>query len=241
MQIGFTCSPFDLLHAGHIEMLRECRDHCDWLIVGLNANPCKRGRYPVQSLMERFVQLEGVKYIDEIIPYQDEEDLINLMLLKSVDIRFVGDDYKDKHFTGDSMDIPVYYNKRSHNLSSNELKDRVISNQSKEIIEGKKVADTDVYTIIDSEVLEKLTVSSTTLAPGKSTKGHSHDDIDEVYHFISGHGVIYITPPGKPTMHYRVGTGKVFTINSTEHHKVSNQSFEEDLVFVCTFNSRRNH
>jgi glycerol-3-phosphate cytidylyltransferase len=126
MKVGFTCSPFDLLHAGHIEMLRECKKHCDYLICGINTAPIKRKRRPVQSLMERHIQLSGVKYVDEIIPYENEEDLINLLKLKNPDIRFVGEDYHGKHFTGDDLEIEIIYNKRDHPFSSRELKNRVI-------------------------------------------------------------------------------------------------------------------
>jgi glycerol-3-phosphate cytidylyltransferase len=126
MKVGFTCSPFDLLHAGHIEMLRECKKHCDYLICGINTAPIKRKRRPVQSLMERHIQLSGVKYVDEIIPYENEEDLINLLQLKKPDVRFVGEDYHGKRFTGDELEIEIIYNNREHPFSSRELKNRVI-------------------------------------------------------------------------------------------------------------------
>ena len=126
MKIGFTCSPFDLLHAGHIEMLRECKENCDYLICGINTRPNKGGKLPVQSLMERHIQLSGVKYVDEIIPYENEEDLINMLKLKKPDIRFVGADYHGKSFTGDDLEIEIFYNNREHPFSSRELKNRVI-------------------------------------------------------------------------------------------------------------------
>jgi len=130
MKVGFTCSPFDLLHAGHIEMLRECKKYCDYLICGINTAPIKRKRRPVQSLMERHIQLSGVKYVDEIIPYENEEDLINLLQLKKPDVRFVGSDYHGKPFTGDDLEIEIVYNNRDHNrdhpFSSRELKNRII-------------------------------------------------------------------------------------------------------------------
>ncbi len=126
MKVGFTCSPFDLLHAGHIEMLRECKENCDYLICGINTAPIKRGKRPVQSLMERHVQLSGVKYVDEVIPYESEDDLIQLLKLKMPDIRFVGSDYHGKPFTGSDLEIEVFYNNRHHTLSSSELKQRVV-------------------------------------------------------------------------------------------------------------------
>jgi len=128
--IGFTASSFDLLHAGHIEMLKECKENCDYLIVGLNLNPTNKAT--VQSAMERYTQLQGCKYIDEIIPYESEQDLENLLLLKRIDRRFLGEDYKHSsrdvriglNFTGSQLDIEIYYNDRKHKFSTSELKER---------------------------------------------------------------------------------------------------------------------
>jgi len=132
MTTGFTCSAFDLLHAGHVEMLRECKEHCDWLIVGLHINP-KVDRpaknAPVQSVYERYVQLRACKYVDEIIPYETEEDLINIMAIEPINIRFVGVEYKDTYVTGQDIcekrDIEILYNNRYHFDSSTELMSRL--------------------------------------------------------------------------------------------------------------------
>lgn len=122
-KIGFTCSSFDLLHAGHIAMLRESKENCEWLIVGLNVNPVNKS--PLQSMVERFTQLSAVKYVDEIVPYNTEEELIDLIQLYRVDIRFIGEDYRDKPFTGDTLEgIEVFYNRRDHRFSSSSLKKR---------------------------------------------------------------------------------------------------------------------
>tara|TARA_B110000495_G_scaffold108809_1_gene94067 strand:+ start:2884 stop:3306 length:423 start_codon:yes stop_codon:yes gene_type:complete len=122
-KIGFTCSSFDLLHAGHIAMLRESKENCEWLIVGLNVNPVNKS--PLQSMVERFTQLSAVKYVDEIVPYNTEEELIDLIQLYRVDIRFIGEDYRDKPFTGDTLEgIEVFYNRRDHRFSSSGLKKR---------------------------------------------------------------------------------------------------------------------
>lgn len=122
-KIGFTCSSFDLLHAGHIAMLRESKENCEWLIVGLNVNPVNKS--PLQSMVERFTQLSAVKYVDEIVPYNSEEELIDLIQLYRVDIRFIGEDYRDKPFTGDTLEgIEVFYNRRDHRFSSSSLKKR---------------------------------------------------------------------------------------------------------------------
>lgn len=131
MKIGFTCSSFDLLHAGHVAMLCECSKHCDKLLVGLNTNPFKRGNYPVQGLFERYLQLSAVKWVDDIIPYNGEKELIEIFNTMHIDIRFIGTDYKDKEFTGKEINIKngteIYYNRRDHNFSSSGLKEQVVN------------------------------------------------------------------------------------------------------------------
>lgn len=129
---GFTCSAFDLLHAGHIEMLRECKQYCDWLIVGLHVDPRidrPDKNKPVQSIYERFVQLRGCKYVDEIIPYETEEDLINIMGIEPIDVRFVGVEYNDTYLTGQDIcekrSIKILFNNRYHGYSSTELRSRL--------------------------------------------------------------------------------------------------------------------
>lgn len=126
MKIGFTCSCFDLLHAGHIAMLAEAKQQCDYLVVGLQTDPSLDGRKPrpVQSVYERYIQLAACKYVDKIIPYDTEEDLLNLLKTQHIDLRIVGEDYRDKYFTGEGFH-PVYYNKRRHDWSTTDLKQRV--------------------------------------------------------------------------------------------------------------------
>jgi len=128
-KIGFTCSAFDLFHAGHILMLKEARELCDYLIVGLQVDPSAdrpEKNSPIQTVFERFTQLSACKYVDEIIPYSTEEDLLNLLQTIKIDVRIVGEEYKDKDFTGKDLDIPVFYNRRRHNISSTEMRERVI-------------------------------------------------------------------------------------------------------------------
>jgi glycerol-3-phosphate cytidylyltransferase len=128
-KIGFTCSAFDLFHAGHILMLKEARELCDYLIVGLQVDPSvdrPEKNSPVQTVFERFTQLSACKYVDEIIPYSTEEDLLNLLQTVKIDVRIIGEEYKDKDFTGKDLDIPVFYNRRRHNISSTEMRERVI-------------------------------------------------------------------------------------------------------------------
>ena len=131
--IGFTCSTFDLLHAGHIAMLREAKEHCDYLIVGLQTDPTidrPEKNKPVQTLVERWTQLQGVKYVNEIIPYQTEQDLEDILKLFHIDVRIIGEEYKDGKFTGRATcaarGIEIYFNKRDHRFSSSDLRKRVI-------------------------------------------------------------------------------------------------------------------
>ena len=131
--IGFTCSTFDLLHAGHIAMLREAKEHCDYLIVGLQTDPTidrpDTKNPPVQTLVERYTQLKAVSYVDEIVPYQTEQDLEDILSMYHIDIRVLGVEYKDKDFTGKSIcqkrGIDLYFNKRDHRFSSSDLRKRV--------------------------------------------------------------------------------------------------------------------
>ena len=131
-RIGFTCSTFDLLHAGHIAMLREAKEHCDYLIVGLQTDPTidrAEKNKPVQTLVERYTQLSGVKYVDEIIPYTTEKDIEDILEMYQIDVRILGEEYKDKDFTGKDicarLGIDLYFNKRDHRFSSSDLRKRI--------------------------------------------------------------------------------------------------------------------
>lgn len=132
MRVGFTCGAFDLLHAGHVLMLAEAKTQCDWLIVGLQTDPTidrSNKNRPVQTTFERYTQLKGCRFVDEIIPYDTEDDLFNLLSTYNIDVRIVSDEYKDTIFTGKLLGIDIYYNKRSHNFSSSELRNRLIGNK----------------------------------------------------------------------------------------------------------------
>ena len=127
MKIGFTCSTFDLLHAGHVQMLREAKEQCDYLICGLQVDPSidrKEKNSPVQSLVERYSQLHACRYVDEIIPYQTEKDLEDMILTINPDIRICGEEYKNKEHTGKGL-CNIHYNKRRHSFSTSELRERV--------------------------------------------------------------------------------------------------------------------
>ena len=128
MKIGFTASCFDLFHAGHVMMLKEAKEQCDYLIVGLQTDPTidrPTKNKPVQSILERFIQIEGCKYVDQIVPYSTEEDLINLLTSYPIDVRIIGEEYRDKQFTGHNLPIAVYFNRRQHNFSTTDLRQRV--------------------------------------------------------------------------------------------------------------------
>ena len=132
-KIGFTCSTFDLLHAGHITMLEEAKHHCDFLIVGLQTDPTidrsDSKNPPVQSLVERQIQLAAVKYVDEIVCYQTEQDLRDLLLTLPINVRVLGEEYREKEFTGkdicEQRDIQLVFNGRDHSFSSTSLRNRV--------------------------------------------------------------------------------------------------------------------
>lgn len=130
--VGFTASAFDLLHAGHIAMLREAKEQCDYLICGLQIDPSidrASKNKPIQSIVERYIQLSAVKYVDEIIPYYYEKDLTDIIKTYSIDVRILGEEYKDEDFTGrelcDRLGIRLYFNKRNHDFSSSELRKRM--------------------------------------------------------------------------------------------------------------------
>ena len=128
--IGFTCSCFDLLHAGHILMLKDAKEQCSKLIVGLQVDPTidrLEKNKPIQSQKERYIQLEAVKYIDDIFVYDTEASLLDLIKLVKPDVRILGSDYKGKSFTGDDLNIPIYYHKRNHNYSSSNLRKEIIN------------------------------------------------------------------------------------------------------------------
>ena len=127
MRKGFTCGAFDLLHAGHIVMLKEAKENCDYLIVGLQTDPSidrQEKNQPVQSVYERYMQLQAVKYVDEIIPYDTEQSLIDLLESTEIHLRFVGEDYVERNFTGKGLH-EIYYTNRQRSFSSSGLRQKV--------------------------------------------------------------------------------------------------------------------
>ena len=128
-RVGIVASCFDLFHAGHVLMLMEAKDECDRLVVALQSDPTidrPEKNKPIQALSERYIQLEACKYVDQIVPYDTEADLYNLLAGYEWDVRFLGMDYYDRaDFTGKMLDIPIHYCSRKHDYSSSNLRDRI--------------------------------------------------------------------------------------------------------------------
>lgn len=132
MKVGLTASTFDLLHAGHIAMLREAKSQCDHLICALQVDPSvdrPEKNSPVQSIVERYAQLSAVTYVDEVLVYCTEEDLLDIINMYPISVRVLGEEYRDKDFTGKDecrrLGIQLYFNKREHRFSSSDLRKRV--------------------------------------------------------------------------------------------------------------------
>lgn len=137
MKIGITASAFDLFHAGHVLMLEEAKQQCDYLIVALQTDPTidrPEKNQPCQTVVERYLQLRGCKFVDEIIPYATEQDLEDILSSLPLQVRILGVEYKDKPFTGQDVckarGIELYFNRRDHRFSSSELRKRVAHNES---------------------------------------------------------------------------------------------------------------
>ncbi len=137
LKTGIVTSTFDLLHAGHIMMIREAKGQCDYLIAALQVDPSvdrPEKNQPVQTLVERYIQLSAVKYVDEIICYQTEKDLEDILAMFPLDVRILGEEYKNKDFTGRDIckrrDIELYFNRRDHRFSSSDLRKRVSAKES---------------------------------------------------------------------------------------------------------------
>lgn len=142
MKIGITFSAFDLFHAGHVKMLEEAKTQCDYLICGLQTDPTldrPEKNMPIQSVVERYIQLKGCKFVDEIVPYATEQDLEDVLRSFQIDVRIVGDEYEHRDYTGrkycEESGIEIYYNTRAHRFSSSGLRKEV---QEKENLKNKK-------------------------------------------------------------------------------------------------------
>ena len=132
MKVGITFSSFDLFHAGHVKMLEEAKEQCDYLICGLQTDPTldrpEKNR-PIQSVVERYIQLKGCVFVNEVVPYATEQDLEDILRSFKIDVRIIGDEYANKQFTGrqycEEKGIALFYNKREHRFSSSSLRKEV--------------------------------------------------------------------------------------------------------------------
>ena len=135
MKKGFTCSCFDLLHAGHAKMLQDARNQCDYLIVGLQTDPTvdrpDTKNKPIQTLEERQIMLSAIRFVDEIVIYTTEGQLYEYLRDNPPDVRILGSDYKGKDFTGKDLDIDIYYHKRDHDWSTTNLRKRITKEENK--------------------------------------------------------------------------------------------------------------
>ena len=128
--VGITAGAFDLFHAGHVLMLKDASNQCDHLIVALQTDPSidrKEKNKPVQSMYERFVQLDACRYVDEIIPYETEDDLYALIMNNNIDLRIIGNEYRNEDFTAREVGLEIYYNARNHQWSTTELRERILN------------------------------------------------------------------------------------------------------------------
>jgi len=140
MKTGITASTFDLLHAGHVQMLREAKGQCEYLICALQIDPSidrSDKNPPVQTVVERFIQLSAISYVDEVIPYATEKDLEDILNMYDIDVRIIGEEYKKKTFTGRAIcskrGIEIFYNRRDHRFSSSDLRKRVSDRENKNV------------------------------------------------------------------------------------------------------------
>ena len=141
-RIGITFSTFDMLHAGHIAMLSEAKNHCDYLICGLQTDPTidrpETKNHPIQSIVERQIQLSACRYVDEVVVYQTEQDLVDLLLILPLDVRILGVEYQDKNFSGRDecydRGIEIVFNGRDHSFSSSSLRKRVVAAETEKAL-----------------------------------------------------------------------------------------------------------
>ncbi len=149
-RIGITFSTFDMLHAGHIAMLSEAKNHCDYLIAGLQTDPTidrpDTKNHPIQSVVERQIQLSACRYVDEVVVYQTEQDLVDLLLILPLDVRILGVEYEDKEFTGryegHDRGIQHVFNSRDHSFSSSSLRKRVVAAETFKVLKDGTVKTT---------------------------------------------------------------------------------------------------
>tara|TARA_Y100001963_G_scaffold69845_1_gene97267 strand:- start:311 stop:826 length:516 start_codon:yes stop_codon:yes gene_type:complete len=135
-KVGFTCGAFDLLHTGHVLMLEEAKSVCDYLIVGVQSDPSidRPGKNkPIQSYKERLIMVHGIKFVDEVVTYETEAELLEILKDLEPDIRILGEDHKGKPFTGDDLPFEIYFNSRDHDWSTSNLRKRVYESEKAKV------------------------------------------------------------------------------------------------------------
>ena len=141
--VGFTCGSFDLMHAGHVLMFEECKKYCDKLIVGVQSDPSvdrpESKNAPIQSFAERILLVKSVRWIDDVVLYHTEEDLYKILKELKPDVRVIGDDWRDREYTGHDLPIAVIFNSRSHTYSTSELRERVYEREKKKKEKEKNI------------------------------------------------------------------------------------------------------
>lgn len=155
--VGFTCGAFDLLHAGHALMLAEAREQCDHLIVAVQSDPSldrPEKNSPVQSYEERLTMVESIRWVDDVICYDTEQDLYRLLVELSPDVRIVGADWRGKEFTGHDLDINVYFNSRDHGWSTSDLRARVHAAEEKKNL-VKKRTEASFNSVANLDMMDK--------------------------------------------------------------------------------------
>jgi glycerol-3-phosphate cytidylyltransferase len=163
MKIGFNCSSFDLFHAGHVTMLKMEKELCGYLKVALQVDPTvdRPGikNKPVQSVYERYVQLQACKYVDEILVYETEEDLLNLIQTQTIHIRFLSEEYEHRDFTGKQYcidnNIELFFHLRKHKYSSTEIRNRVYHLEEQKRLEKVEAKIVEQYS---PKILEKYSL-----------------------------------------------------------------------------------
>lgn len=265
--IGFYPIVGDILHAGHILAIEEAATHCDTLIVALNCKP--ENKSPVQSIFERWTQLSAVKYIDRLIPYEGKADLE--LICKSIphDIRFVGDDYRDKEFDGKQIEldrgVEIYYLNRAHGLSSTELKHRIRAQDMKAPSHERVVTISDLkeyFTSIDGTIGDEVVYrvvhgdyvnnhveyAYTFLNSGNvngeyyMTKGHTHikTDTPEIYTCINGSGLLITIDKNGEKQVRDFLSGVTLVVPDGSFHRVINTG-DEMLIFVSVYDPDAGH
>ena len=157
-RIGITCSTFDLFHAGHVIMLEEAKRQCDYLIAAIQTDPTidrLSKNKPVQSIIERQIQVSACKHVDEIIVYSTEKELEDIFMALPIDVRIMGEEYRDVEYTGkeicEKRKIEIYFNKRDHFFSSSDLRLRVFDAEAKKRgLEWQKINTTNVSNVMPS-------------------------------------------------------------------------------------------